>query len=247
MASNDIGDWFRSIPRITKFWFVGSIALPLAAKFGLLSPVMLILRYDFVVYKFQIWRLLTSVLYYPVGFHYLLNLYFLYSYSVRLETGTFLGRPADYIALLCFNWICLIIIGLTAGLFYLMDPMVLSVLYIWCQLNKDITVTFWFGTRFPAMYLPWVLFGFNLIVGDGGLFELIGILVGHLYFFLKFKYPQDFGGPQLITTPQFLYKYFPSHQTWTGFGEVPRRRFTNGNQGGEGGHTWGRGQTLGGN
>uniref|UniRef100_A0A0L8GRN5 Derlin n=1 Tax=Octopus bimaculoides TaxID=37653 RepID=A0A0L8GRN5_OCTBM len=214
MASNDIGDWFRSIPRITKFWFVGSIVLPIAARFGLLSPIWLILRYEFVVYKFQIWRLLTSVLYYPTsgpqGFHYLLNLYFLYSYSVRLETGTFLGRPADYVTMLCFNWICLILIGLTADLLLLMDPMVLSVLYIWCQLNKDTTVTFWFGTRFPAMYLPWVLLGFNLIVGDG-------------------------------------YKYFPSHQTWAGFGEAPRRRFTNGNQGGEGGHTWGRGQTLGGN
>ncbi|GAB1598273.1 derlin-1-like [Argonauta hians] len=251
MASNDIGDWFRSIPRITKFWFVGSIALPIAARFGLLSPLWLILRYEFVIYKFQIWRLLTSVLYYPIsgprGFHYLLNLYFLYSYSVRLETGTFLGRPADYVMMLCFNWICLIIIGLAADLMLLMDPMVLSVLYIWCQLNKDTTVTFWFGTRFPAMYLPWVLLVFNLIIGDGGLFELIGILVGHLYFFLKFKYPQEFGGPHLVKTPQFLYKYFPSHQIRSEFGQPPRRRNPTANQGGEGGHLWGRGQTLGGN
>lgn len=41
--------------------------------------------------SFQIWRLVTSVLYYPIagpkGFHYLINLYFLYSYSTRLETG----------------------------------------------------------------------------------------------------------------------------------------------------------------
>ena len=33
---------------------------------------------------------------------------------------------------------------------------------------------------------------------------LLGILVGHLYFFLMFKYPQDFGGPRLLSTPQFL-------------------------------------------
>ncbi|KOB69379.1 Uncharacterized protein OBRU01_12816 [Operophtera brumata] len=33
----------------------------------------------------------------------------------------------------------------------LMDPMVLSVLYVWCQLNKDMIVSFWFGTRFKAM------------------------------------------------------------------------------------------------
>jgi len=49
----------------------------------------------------------------------------------------------------------------------LMDPMVLSILYVWCQLNKDVIVSFWFGTRFKAMYLPWVLFGFNLIISGG--------------------------------------------------------------------------------
>ena len=31
-----------------------------------------------------------------------------------------------------------------------MDPMILSVLYVWCQLNKDMVVTFWFGTRFKV-------------------------------------------------------------------------------------------------
>lgn len=37
-----------------------------------------------------------------------------------------------------------------------------------------------------------------------GLQELVGIIVGHLYFFLMFKYPQEMGGPQLIQTPQLL-------------------------------------------
>ncbi len=50
---------------------------------------------------------------------------------------------------------------------YLMDPMVLSVLYIWCQLNKDTIVSFWFGTQFKAMYLPWVLMMFNMIIAGG--------------------------------------------------------------------------------
>ena len=35
--------------------------------------------------------------------------------------------------------------------------------------------------------------------------ELIGIFVGHLYFFLMFKYPQDFGGQRFLTTPSILY------------------------------------------
>lgn len=48
-----------------------------------------------------------------------------------------------------------------------MDPMVLSVLYVWCQLNKEVIVNFWFGTSFKAMYLPWILLLFNLIINGG--------------------------------------------------------------------------------
>ena len=60
------------------------------------------------------------------------------------------------------------------------------------------------------MYLPWVLFAFNMIIAGGGIMELIGILIGHMYFFLMFKYPQDFGGPSLLSTPQFMYNWFPN-------------------------------------
>ena len=35
--------------------------------------------------------------------------------------------------------------------------------------------------------------------------ELVGILIGHLYFFLTFKYPQDYGGISLLQTPQILW------------------------------------------
>lgn len=84
-----------------------------------------------------------------------------------------------------------------------MDPMILSVLYVWCQLNKDVIVNFWFGTRFKAMYLPWVLLAFNFIL-SGAMFSLVGIVVGHLYFFLKFKYPQELGGASWLETPGIL-------------------------------------------
>lgn len=49
----------------------------------------------------------------------------------------------------------------------LMEPMILSALYVWCQLNRDVIVSFWFGTRFKAMYLPWVLVAFNWILRGG--------------------------------------------------------------------------------
>ncbi|XP_065314547.1 derlin-1-like isoform X2 [Gordionus sp. m RMFG-2023] len=168
MAQNDIMDWFKGIPLITRIWFSLSIIIPLAGRIGLLNPYYMILLYEPTIKHFQLWRPITALLYYPIspatGFHYLLLLYFLYNYSVQLETGTYDRRPADYLYMLMFNWLSLVIIGLLSRVMLLLDPMVLSMLYIWCQLNKDVIVSFWFGTQFKAIYLPWVLAAFNMIL-----------------------------------------------------------------------------------
>lgn len=252
---SDLGDWFRSVPFFTRYWFAGTVLFTLLGRFGILKPINLILLYE-PLKRFQIWRIFTSVLYYPLspqtGFHFLINLYFLYNYSRRLEESTYAGKPADYCFMLIFNCLCCVILGLVGDVYFLMDPMVLSVLYIWCQLNKNVIVSFWFGTRFKAMYLPWVLLGFNLIINGGGIMELFGILVGHLYFFLMFKYPQELGGPALIQTPGFLKSLFPDQIGGVhGFGVPPQRAATEQNAPRAGGgifgrHNWGRGYTLGG-
>lgn len=91
----------------------------------------------------------------------------------------------------------------------LMDPMVMSVIYVYCMINQDQIVSFWFGTRFKARYLPWALFGVNFLLGGGGISELVGIIVGHLYYFVMMKYPAD-QGVTLLQTPQILYNYFPN-------------------------------------
>jgi Derlin-1 len=52
--------------------------------------------------------------------------------------------------MLIFNWICLVIIAIFSNATTFMDPMILSVMYVWCQLNKDTTVSFWFGTQFKV-------------------------------------------------------------------------------------------------
>lgn len=102
-----------------------------------------------------------------------------------------------------------------------MDPMVLSVLYVWCQLNKEVIVSFWFGTRFKAMYLPWVLLGFNMLLSNGSVFAIVGILVGHLYFFLKFTYPQELGGRDFLATPAIVKSYYPDTRPSGVFGFAP--------------------------
>jgi len=247
----DVGDWFKSLPMFTRYWFGGTVAVSLLGRFGLLPPQLLVLVYELFVNKFQIWRPITALFFYPIspqtGFHFLINLYFLVNYSKLLETGVYASAPADYATMLLMNWGLSVVSALFMNMSVLMDPMVLSVLYIWCQLNKDVIVSFWFGTQFKAMYLPWVLFGFNMIISGGGVAELMGILVGHMYFFMKYQYPLQYGGQPLISTPAFLENWFPPRRGMQGgVGVAPAQGPGAAPPPRGGGHSWGRGNSLGG-
>ena len=133
MSGQDFSDWYKSIPQITRYWFTGSVIVPLAARFGLVGAASLVLAWEPFFNKFHFWRPITGALFYPIspntGFYYLLNLNCLYWYSSRLESGTFKGKPADYLFLVIFNWLCLTIIGFAANIFYIMDPLILRYLY----------------------------------------------------------------------------------------------------------------------
>ncbi|XP_027204081.1 derlin 1 [Dermatophagoides pteronyssinus] len=265
----DIKQWFMSIPVITRYWFGLSFVIPVLGRIGLFNPYHMFMTKD-AIWKLELWRPFTGTFYYPIGpgtgFHYLINLYFLYQYSKNLETSEFVGKPADYLFMLIFNWSSLVLMAVFMNIYLLMDPLILSVLYVWCQLNKETIVSFWFGTRFKAQFLPWVLLGFNMILGGGGFFEILGILTGHLYYYVKYVYPRDQGGSELITTPSILYRFLPSYtpmRSTTGFLSFPtassirsqRNPFSSNNPSSSSsssstssGHNWGgRGHVLGGN
>ncbi|GAA6102360.1 derlin-1 [Tachysurus ichikawai] len=50
---SDVGDWFKNIPFITRYWFAGSILVPLIGKLGLISPAHLVLWPEAFFHKFQ--------------------------------------------------------------------------------------------------------------------------------------------------------------------------------------------------
>ncbi|VEL30148.1 unnamed protein product [Protopolystoma xenopodis] len=92
MAGGDIANMILGIPFLTRHWFCGTILFSLIGRFGLINPALLILVWDKFIYNLQIWRPISALLFYPVtpqtGLHFLINLYFLYSYSSRLESGS---------------------------------------------------------------------------------------------------------------------------------------------------------------
>ncbi|KAH8240919.1 derlin-1 [Drosophila bipectinata] len=245
----DAGTWYRSLPRFTRYWITATVGLSLLCRFDIIPLHWLHLDRSLVLGKFQLWRCMTSLFVFPISpntaFHFLINCYFIVQYSSKLEKDQYNRSPADYLYLLIIAAVLANLGGLLFNVYFLMDMLVMAITYIWCQLNKDVTVTFWFGTRFKAMYLPWVLAGFEFIF-KFSLTSLMGIFNGHIYYFFKFQYSQDLGGTALLETPQFLKRLVPDVSGgFGGFGVPPESRAPP-RQAAD--NAWGRGgMTLGGN
>jgi Derlin-2/3 len=56
---------------------------------------------------------------------------------------------------------------------------------------------------FKAPYLPWVILGFGYLLGQSPIFDLLGIVCGHIYYFLEDVYPQT-SGRRILKTPGIL-------------------------------------------
>ena len=53
-GSNDIGEWYYSIPRFTRLWFTGSVIIPLTSRFGLIHPYNLVLLVKPIIERLQV-------------------------------------------------------------------------------------------------------------------------------------------------------------------------------------------------
>jgi derlin-1 len=53
-TGSEFSDWYKAIPQMTRYWFTGSVILPLAARFGLLNPQYLVLFFEPFFQKFQV-------------------------------------------------------------------------------------------------------------------------------------------------------------------------------------------------
>eukprot|EP01091_Cochliopodium_minus_P011366 TRINITY_DN3196_c0_g1_i2.p1 TRINITY_DN3196_c0_g1~~TRINITY_DN3196_c0_g1_i2.p1 ORF type:complete len:228 (-),score=27.77 TRINITY_DN3196_c0_g1_i2:94-777(-) len=226
MEGGDIKRWYESIPTITRNIFTASLIITLAANFGLLSPYLLILDWDFIIFKFHVWRLITPFFYFgKLGFPFLISLMFLYRHSGDLEREKFANRQADYLFMILFGGGLLLIVSFFLGFRILGQGLIMFIIYNWAQTYRDAVMSFFFGLKFKGIYFPWVLMGFNLLMGGSPIQELSGAVIGHLYYFLTELYPAN-SGKYYLKTPEFIKAFF-------------------GNQNQQGQHgQWGRGYRL---
>ena len=110
-------------------------------------------------------------------------------YSRLLEEGDFRGKTADFVLMLAFGIASMTLVACYTGVQFLGSALTFMMVYVWGRRNEDVKMSILGFFTFHAPYLPWVLLTFSVLIGNAVTMDLIGIVVGHTYFFLEYVYP----------------------------------------------------------
>ncbi|XP_045891466.1 derlin-3 isoform X2 [Micropterus dolomieu] len=207
MAHSFTQEYFQ-IPVVTRAYTTACV-LTTAAQLEVITPFQLYFNPYLIITRYQIWRLITSFLFFgSLGFSFVFNIIFLYRYCRMLEEGCFRGRTADFVFMFLFGGIMMTLFGLFANVFFLGQAFIIMLVYVWSRRHPLIRMNFFGLLNFQAPFLPWVLMGFSLLLGNSIVVDLLGISVGHMYYFLEDVFPNQPGGRKLLMTPELLRAMF---------------------------------------
>jgi len=200
--------WYRSMPVVTRSYCTLALMTTVACQFKVVSPLQLYYNYGLIFYRGQVWRLLTNFLYFGMlNIDFFFHMFFLVHYSTNLEQGSFRGRTADMVFMLLFGAACMLLVAPFSEVYFLGSSLSFMMVYVWGRRNPNARLNFLSLFDFNAPYLPWVLLGCSYIMAHNVVVDLIGIAIGHLYYYFEDVYPTQFSRRPL-KTPVFMRALF---------------------------------------
>ncbi|TNJ30497.1 Derlin-like protein [Giardia muris] len=190
----DFLDLLHSIPTVSRILLLTSSALSLLTFFEVISPYSLYLSWPGVIERHEVWRLFTPLLF--IG---KLSLQTVFSilqnstYVSSLEGEVYVGRGKVFIFFLLYDWLACILATFLYPMYYLSTPFFGAITYLWGRKSPEKLVSLFGIVLIQACYLPFIYFGFALIQKQNVIPILIGICIGHIFYFLEDILPRATG------------------------------------------------------
>ncbi|CAJ1946274.1 unnamed protein product [Cylindrotheca closterium] len=195
---------YKDTPPLTKGYLTASAV---ATGIGYLSktdfPKLLVLDWNKVLYKAQIWRPFTTFLNFGrFGLGYAMTVHFVWNYMSTLERLHH-HKPYDFWIMIIFGMMSMVI-GYPA---MKLNPKFLGhnlstfLVYIWSRYHEGLEVSMFdlFTTR--AELLPWFFLAQTfLLEGEPPMLDFLGIVFGHVYHHCKTV--------GLLRAPQFVVDWY---------------------------------------
>lgn len=142
---------------------------------------------------------------------------FTFRYCRLLEAEFYRNRTADFFYLFLVGGTLMNILAHFVNLLFLGQTFAIMLVYIWSRRNPSIRMNLFGLLTFQAPYLPWVLLSMSVIIGGSTVVDIIGIIVGHFYYFFEDVFPNEPHGFRILKTPRIITKAFRA----LGFDEPP--------------------------
>ena len=252
-VGDSLAEWIKEVPLVTKLLVAGTFGTTFMDFVGICSANTFTFSSYLIFKKFQLWRLVTPFLY-SFGFspNFFFHIYLLYENSRRYEMNPFNtgggGNSADFLYMILLGMAVMCVIAHFFELTQVVSALLYMIMYVWSRKEPDTMVSS-FTLQYKAIYSPWISLAIYLVMGNDVTQPLIGIAVGHVYFFFTSILPVSHE-IDIIHTPEFCVSIFRSY---TGMNTASTNRPAvnppaNGAQQAPNlgaGHQWGIGRALG--
>jgi hypothetical protein len=120
------------------------------------------------------------------------------------------GGTPDHLFSLIVMGAILLVIGWAMEIMLLSQSLSFAVLYLWSKRNPEAPTNIW-GFRFKGAQLPWALMAFSVLTGSSPVMYLLGVFVGHVYYFLVEVMPLK-QNKEYLVTPDWLIRMVSNAQ-----------------------------------
>ncbi|XAR67070.1 hypothetical protein NMG60_11013499 [Bertholletia excelsa] len=201
-------EYYQSLPPISKYFGTLCLIFTTAYQFGLYNIVYIALIYERVFSQFEIWRLITNFFFlgnFSINFG--IRLLMIARYGVQLESGPFQGRTADFLWMMIFGSLTLLVLSAIPWFRspFLGVSLVFMLLYVWSREFPNANINIYGLVTLKAFYFPWAMLALDVIFGSPLMPDLLGIIAGHLYYFLTVLHPMA-TGKTILRTPLWVQK-----------------------------------------
>ena len=200
--------WSKT-PPISQVYLLSSIVLTVSTFILNKNkwPDFLLFDWKAILFGFQYWRLFTAFLFFgPLDLFYPLTLQFVWQHMSQLEKLNY-NKPEEFLLMLLFGGVTLITIYSLLGISmkFLGHNLATFLVYIWSRVFEGLDVNFMDIINLRAEMIPWFFCAQTYLLEKEIPFaDLIGIVVGHLYHYLREK--------KKLRAPQFIKKLFESDE-----------------------------------
>ncbi|ORM39948.1 Derlin-1 [Babesia sp. Xinjiang] len=182
--------WYGGLPRITRALLTIMFLLTVLTTFRIISPQTLILDWQLIRKNYEIHRIILGCLYVgQFSFKWAIQAYMFAQFSSMLERNpVFSMSIGSYLYFILIEMLILSVISM--GIFWpsgfpmLNDALLFAIIYYWSKRDMWNTVSIYMFTV-KAYQLPFVMLFINFIMGAPMVVNLIGLIGGHAYYFIR--------------------------------------------------------------